>query len=140
MPEVCPGLELCGVSRIRGMETTTAPELLAALSLATDLGSGLPLEHALHTCLIAVRLAEAAETTRAERDATYHTALLHAVGCTSNAHETAALFGDDVKARAAWATIDPGRRADVLRFRTAAATGAPAARCAPWPRRRRRGR
>jgi HD-GYP domain-containing protein (c-di-GMP phosphodiesterase class II) len=106
----------------------TAPEVLAALSLATDLGSGLPLEHALHTCLIATRLAAAAGSTRAERDATHHTALLHAVGCTSNSHETAALFGDDVRARAAWATIDPARQAEVLRFLAAAASGAPVAR------------
>jgi HD-GYP domain-containing protein (c-di-GMP phosphodiesterase class II) len=110
------------------MGATTAPELLAALSLATDLGSGLPLDHALHTCVIAVRLADAAEVTRGERDATFHTALLHAVGCTSNAHESAALFGDDVRARAAWATIDPARQTEVLRFLTAAATGAPPAR------------
>ena len=88
----------------------------------------MPLEHALHTCLIATRIAEAAGTTRAERDATHHTALLHAVGCTSNAHETAALFGDDVRARAAWATIDPARQVEVLRFLTAAAGGAPGAR------------
>jgi HD-GYP domain-containing protein (c-di-GMP phosphodiesterase class II) len=108
---------------------TTAPELLAALSLATDLGSGLPLEHALHTCVIAVRLAEAADVTRRERDATYHAALLHAVGCTSNAHETAAIFGDDVSTRAAWATIDPGRRAELLRFVVSTAgAGAPPAR------------
>ena len=106
----------------------TAPELLAALSLATDLGSGLPLEHALHTCLIAGRLAEAAGASRLEREATYYTALLHAVGCTSNAHETAALFGDDVRARAAWAAIDPARQIEVLRFLAAAATGAPPAR------------
>ena len=106
----------------------TAPELLAALSLATDLGSGLPLEHALHTCLIAGRLAEAAGASRLEREATYYTALLHAVGCTSNAHETAALFGDDVRARAAWAAIDPARQTEVLRFLAAAATGAPPAR------------
>jgi HD-GYP domain-containing protein (c-di-GMP phosphodiesterase class II) len=109
-------------------QAATAPELLAALSLATDLGSGLPLDHALHTCVIAVRLAEAAGVPRADREATFHTALLHAVGCTSNAHESAALFGDDVRARAAWATIDPGRQTEVLRFLTVAATGAPPAR------------
>ena len=33
-------------------------ELTAALSLATDLGMGQPLEHGLRTAIIAVRLAE----------------------------------------------------------------------------------
>jgi HD-GYP domain-containing protein (c-di-GMP phosphodiesterase class II) len=103
-------------------------ELFAALSLATDLGSGLPLEHALHTCLIAGRLALAGGASRDERAAVHHVALLHAIGCTSNAHETAALFGDDVATRAAWATIDPGRQLDVLRFVAArAGAGAPVA-------------
>jgi HD-GYP domain-containing protein (c-di-GMP phosphodiesterase class II)/DNA-binding CsgD family transcriptional regulator len=101
-------------------------ELFAALSLATDLGSGLPLEHALQTCLLAVRLAQAGGASRVERETTHYVALLHAIGCTSNAHETAALFGDDVATRAAWATIDPGRQRDVLRFVVSrAGAGAP---------------
>ena len=33
-------------------------EVLAALSLATDLGMGQPMEHMLRQCLIALRLAE----------------------------------------------------------------------------------
>jgi HD-GYP domain-containing protein (c-di-GMP phosphodiesterase class II) len=106
----------------------TAPELLAALSLATDLGSGLPLEHALHTCVIAGRLADAAGASRGEREAAHQAALLHAIGCTSNSHETAALFGDDLAARAAWASVDPARQAQLLGFLVAASTGAPAAR------------
>ena len=69
---------------------TTAPELLAALSLATDLGSDVPPEHALHTCVIAGRLAEAAGASRDERDATYEVALLRDIGCTA---------GGDVAAR-----------------------------------------
>ena len=121
----------CGLpyTPLRFSAVTSAAELLAALSLATDLGSGLPLEHALNTCLIACRLADASGASRGERDATYHAALLHAVGCTSNAHETAAQFGDDVGTRAAWATIDPGRQAEMLRFLvTTAGAGAPPVR------------
>jgi hypothetical protein len=34
-------------------------ELVAALSLATDLGMGQPMEHELRACLLAVRLGEA---------------------------------------------------------------------------------
>ncbi|MCU1475144.1 MAG: LuxR family transcriptional regulator, partial [Amnibacterium sp.] len=33
-------------------------ELIAALSLAIDLGLGLPLEHMLRSCIIAMRLAD----------------------------------------------------------------------------------
>lgn len=36
-------------------------ELMAAISLATDLGMGPPLEQALRTCLIALRLAKLAD-------------------------------------------------------------------------------
>jgi hypothetical protein len=39
-------------------------ELMAALSLATDLGMGQPLEQALRTCLIAIELAERMRLTK----------------------------------------------------------------------------
>jgi len=109
-----------------GSNSVRPTELFAALSLATDLGSGLPLEHALMTCLVSGRLAAAVGASPAERATAHHVALLHAIGCTSNAHETAARFGDDLATRAAWATLDPGRQLDVLRFlATRAGAGAP---------------
>ncbi len=78
------------------------------------------------TCLIAGRLADACGASAADRATVHHVALLHAIGCTSNAHETAARFGDDLATRAAWATLDPGRSLDVLRFlATRAGAGAP---------------
>jgi hypothetical protein len=78
------------------------------------------------TCLIAGRLADACGASAAERATVHHVALLHAIGCTSNAHETAARSGDDLATRAAWATLDPGRSLDVLRFLAArAGAGAP---------------
>jgi len=39
-------------------EQIRAAEVIAALSLATDLGIGVPLEHGLHSTLIAMRLGE----------------------------------------------------------------------------------
>src|SRR5215470_9273104 len=42
-------------------------ELLAILSLATDLGVGLPAEHGLRACYIGLRLAEATGVGRAEQ-------------------------------------------------------------------------
>jgi hypothetical protein len=51
-------------------------ELLAALSIATDLGMGQPLEFALQSCVLALRLAEQLGFSAAELRATYDQALL----------------------------------------------------------------
>ncbi|MEA2481237.1 MAG: hypothetical protein QOJ07_3159 [Thermoleophilaceae bacterium] len=91
-------------------------ELFAALSLATDLGTGQPPEHGLATCLVSVRLGEAAGCGDEDLDAVFELALLHSLGCTSDATETAALYGDDRALRAAWTTVDESRPADVMRF------------------------
>ena len=47
---------------------------------------------------------------------TYYVALLHASGCTSNGHEAAQLYGDDIAHRAAFFLIDPTNPAEVLAF------------------------
>ena len=86
------------------------------MSLATDLGTGLPLEHGLRTCLLATRLADAAQCEDGVRDAAWTVALLHSIGCTSDAHEAAALYGDDVAVRAAYALVDPGKPAELRRL------------------------
>jgi HD-GYP domain-containing protein (c-di-GMP phosphodiesterase class II) len=91
-------------------------ELVGAISLASDLGTGMPLEHGLRTCLLATRLADAAGCDEHVRADAWWVALLHAIGCTSDAHEAALLYGDDVAVRAAYAVIDPGRPAELLGF------------------------
>src|SRR4051794_9230689 len=83
-----------------------AAEVVGALSLATDLGTGQPLEHALRTAVLSVRLGELAGASRKDLSDTYYVALLHASGCTSNGHEAAQLYGDDVTHRAAFFLID----------------------------------
>ena len=93
-----------------------AAELVGAISLATDLGTGQPLEHALRTAVLAVRLGELAGASPAELTDTYYVALLHASGCTSNSHEAAKLFGDDIAHRAAFFLIDPADPSQVLGF------------------------
>ena len=93
-----------------------AAELVGALSLATDLGTGQPLEHALRTAVLAVRLGELAGASPAELADTYYVALLHASGCTSNSHEAAQLFEDDIAHRAAFFLVDPADPAQVLGF------------------------
>lgn len=93
-----------------------AAEVVGALSLATDLGTGQPLEHALRTAVLAVRLGELAGASARELADTYYVALLHASGCTSNGHEATSLYGDDIEHRAAFYLIDPTSREEVLGF------------------------
>jgi HD-GYP domain-containing protein (c-di-GMP phosphodiesterase class II) len=68
---------------------------MAALSLATDLGIGLPLEHGLHSTLVAMRLAERLGVDSETASQTYYARLLLHVGCTADAHVAAELFPDD---------------------------------------------
>jgi HD-GYP domain-containing protein (c-di-GMP phosphodiesterase class II) len=103
-----------------------AAELVGALSLATDLGTGQPLEHALRTAVLAVRLGELAEASPDEVADTYYVALLHGSGCTSNSHEATQLFGEDIMHRAAFFLIDPADPEQVLAFyRTHVGPGRP---------------
>jgi len=81
-------------------------ELIAALSLATDLGLGMPQEHALRQCRIALALADRVGVDDAERAAVYYTAMLAWVGCTADSHELAAQFGDEIEFRAAAHDVD----------------------------------
>jgi HD-GYP domain-containing protein (c-di-GMP phosphodiesterase class II)/DNA-binding CsgD family transcriptional regulator len=84
-------------------------ELVTALSLATDLGMGQPMEHALRTCLLSLRLGEALGLGRPQLSDVYYVALLRFLGCTADAHETAvAVDGDDLAFRAAVAPVLSG--------------------------------
>jgi HD-GYP domain-containing protein (c-di-GMP phosphodiesterase class II) len=97
-------------------EPIRAAEVVGALSLATDLGTGQPLEHALRSAVLAVRLGELAGASAQELADTYYVALLHASGCTSNGHEATQLFGEDIAHRAAFFLIDTTNPAEVLAF------------------------
>jgi HD-GYP domain-containing protein (c-di-GMP phosphodiesterase class II) len=99
-----------------GESSVRAAEVVGALSLATDLGTGQPLEHALRTAVLAVRLGELAGASRQELADTYYVALLHASGCTSNGHEAAQVYDDDIAHRAAFFLIDATNPAEVLAF------------------------
>src|SRR6185437_282222 len=75
-------------------------ELVASLSLATDLGLGLPQEHVLRQTVIARRLAHFAGLDEAAQSDTFYVSLLAWVGCISDSHELSHWFGDDRKIRA----------------------------------------
>jgi HD-GYP domain-containing protein (c-di-GMP phosphodiesterase class II) len=83
-------------------------ELLAALSLGSDLGMGLPMEHVLRQCLISMRLADRLGLDRSDRSVVYYTALLAWVGCHVDAYEQAKWFGDDLALKADYRGVDFG--------------------------------
>src|SRR5467141_3493573 len=93
-----------------------AAEVIGALSLATDLGTGQPLEHALRTAALAVRLGELAGASEEELVDTYYVALLHSAGCTWDGHEATFLYGDDISPRAGFALVDSGDIDAVVAF------------------------
>jgi HD-GYP domain-containing protein (c-di-GMP phosphodiesterase class II) len=81
-------------------------DLLAGLSIASDLGFGLPPETAMRACLAGTRLARACELTEPEvRDSFFASLLLH-VGCPGFSHETAMLFGNELALTRAVARIN----------------------------------
>lgn len=90
------------------------PELIAALSLATDLGSGQPMEHALRRCVLAVHLGELLGLSDDELRTVYYLALLQYVGCTADAHVLAAVFGDEVATGEWYASIASAQPPKVL--------------------------
>src|SRR6266568_502798 len=75
-------------------------ELVAAFSLATDLGMGQPMEHVLRSWLIAVRLGERLELQAEARVSLYYVMVLAWAGCVADTAEVAAWFGDDIAFRA----------------------------------------
>jgi HD-GYP domain-containing protein (c-di-GMP phosphodiesterase class II) len=81
-------------------------ELVAAFSLATDLGLGQPMEHVLRSWVIAGRLGDHLGVDGDERGALYYSATLGWVGCVADTPELAAWFGDDIAFRADSRRVD----------------------------------
>jgi HD-GYP domain-containing protein (c-di-GMP phosphodiesterase class II) len=74
-------------------------ELVAAFSLAMDLGLGQPMEHVLRSWLIAARLGDHVGLERDQRGSLYYMATLAWVGCVADTPEVATWFGDDIAYR-----------------------------------------
>jgi HD-GYP domain-containing protein (c-di-GMP phosphodiesterase class II) len=89
-------------------------ELMAALSLATDLGMGQPLEWALSSCVLAVRLGESLGLDDPELRGVYYQALLRYIGCNAETHVLAAIAGDEIALRTEFAAVDNGSPAQVI--------------------------
>lgn len=88
-------------------------ELMAVMSIATDLGMGQPLETALSTCVVAMRLGEAMHLDADMHDI-YYQSLLRFIGCNAETYMLSALVGDELAFRREFAPLDPARPRDVV--------------------------
>lgn len=89
-------------------------EVIAALSLATDLGMGQPLEFALRSCILAVRLGDALGWNDEQLREAYYQALMRYIGCNAETHMMAALYGDELLLRKEIALVDNANNIEVL--------------------------
>jgi hypothetical protein len=97
-----------------GASNIRLAELIAALSLATDLGMGQPMEYALCVCVLSVRLGEAFGLNENELREVYYLALLRHIGCNAETYRMADLFGDELALRTDLATIDSRHTSQVV--------------------------
>jgi HD-GYP domain-containing protein (c-di-GMP phosphodiesterase class II) len=97
-----------------GGERIGAAELIAALSLATDLGLGVQLEHGLHSTLIAMRLGERLGIDAETASRTFYACLLFHVGCTVDAEIAVETFGDDAALRTHFYPVMFGSRSEMM--------------------------
>ena len=81
-------------------------EVLAALSLALDLGLGQPMEHMLRAAVIATRMADRIGMDATERGVVYYAELVSWIGCQADSPELSALFADEIAFRAGTFPID----------------------------------
>jgi len=89
--------------------------LLAGLAGATDLGTGGQPDESLRRCVVAGRLARAVQADDAVVRDVVVVSLLEHVGCTAYAHESAAIWGDDIATTHAALMTDPDSATDVFR-------------------------
>lgn len=100
-------------------------ELLAAFSLATDLGLGQPMEHLLRSWQIASRLGRHVGLPDEQQPALFYVAMLSWVGCVADAPEVTASFGDDIAFRADSYEADLGGLSGMAFFLGHAGRGQP---------------
>jgi HD-GYP domain-containing protein (c-di-GMP phosphodiesterase class II) len=83
-------------------------EIVAALSHATDLAIGQPMEYALKSCVLGMRLGAALGLDPPAIREIYNHALLRYIGCNAETDAMAALFGDEIELRRTLAPLDMG--------------------------------
>jgi HD-GYP domain-containing protein (c-di-GMP phosphodiesterase class II) len=95
-----------GSAQAAGQGELRLADLLAALSVATDLGMGHEPEKAVRSCLVATELARSSGLPEIQVRDVYYTSLLLHLGCTAPAHELTHLVGDDRRFLARAESID----------------------------------
>ena len=109
-------------------------ELVAAVSLASDLGLGQPMGHLVRSCRLGLRVADSVGLSEQQRAVVYYVALLGWVGCHAESHEQAAWFGDDIALKADRYEVDMAGRAGVsFVLRHVGAGGSPLRRARMLP-------
>lgn len=99
---------------MQGTEVRVA-ELICSISLATDLGTGQPMEHALRTCVLSQRAGDALGLDAGERRELYYVSLLRFLGCTSEAADDAEFSGgSELDFYAGFAPVFMGGQAEML--------------------------
>jgi HD-GYP domain-containing protein (c-di-GMP phosphodiesterase class II) len=92
-------------------------EVMAAMSIAVDIGMGQPLEQGLGVCLLAVRFGEVLGLDDDDRQAIFEIALLRHIGCTAETVDFASIMGDELLARASGGPfVDWASPSEALRF------------------------
>ena len=89
-------------------------DVLMALAYATDLATGHSRDFALRSCVLGVRLAEAAGLDEETRRTVYHQALLRYIGCNADTHLLSAAWGDEIQLRRELHRIDMGDRPEFV--------------------------
>ena len=89
-------------------------EAVGALSLATDLAMGQPLEHGLRTAVLAARIAQAMGLPEGDQVTVFYTGMLHFAGCTAESEIDARFFGDELSARPQMMAVAFGSRRDLI--------------------------
>jgi HD-GYP domain-containing protein (c-di-GMP phosphodiesterase class II) len=97
-------------------------DLLASLSVAGDLGMGLPPGESMRSCVIGTGLARRLGLGEEETGHALYTTLLFHLGCSAYAHERAAAFGDEIALNEASARTNFLDPRDMLKTMLPAAT------------------
>src|SRR3954447_1177243 len=117
-PESCHRRALLGQDG--GVREFRLAELVAGLSVVSDLGKGLTDGQGLRACGLASDLADRLDLAAADREAVFWVGLLRFVGCTATASQMAAALGDELAVSGAFATAHARDLRDLLRGALAA--------------------
>src|SRR5688500_12402205 len=93
---------------MQGISRHRLADVLAGLSLISDLGFGLPIGEAMRCCLLGTALARKLDLPEEQVGETFFSALMLHIGCVSMSHETAALFGNELNVTRAVSMTDLG--------------------------------